>query len=266
MINLEIENRLKVVAKGMEYPRTPNIAEVVEKRLSVSIRPHIIPKPVAWSLAVVLALLSSLLLIPTTRAAVIEFIQIGIVRIFPNPEVNPAGTKPTPLPEFGAMTAIPGPAPSPLLSLLDKVAGETKLANVMQIASYPILLPSYPPGLGQPNHVYVQDAQGPMTILVWTDPQEPRHAILSLHFIPAGSWAINKMAPNVIQESQVNGARAIWAVGPYPLFMRNGDMVFTRLIEGNVLIWADDKVTYRLETSWSLEEAVKIAESLASIP
>jgi hypothetical protein len=43
-------------------------------------------------------------------------------------------------------------------------------------------------------------------------------------------------------------------------------MQFERLINGHVLIWAGLDVTYRLETDLSLEEAVKIAESLEPIP
>jgi len=50
------------------------------------------------------------------------------------------------------------------------------------------------------------------------------------------------------------------------LRMRGGDLEFTRLIEGHVLIWTMGDVTYRLETELSLEEAIKIAESLEPIP
>ena len=35
------------------------------------------------------------------------------------------------------------------------------------------------------------------------------------------------------------------------------------LIESNVLIWADDEITYRLEGDLSEEEMVEIAESLS---
>jgi len=104
-----------------------------------------------------------------------------------------------------------------------------------------------------------------MTILVWIDPQHPDKVLMSLHLIPPGSWAIDKFDPAQVQETTVNGQRAIWAVGPYPLRLRNSDLQFMRLIEGHVLIWTDKDVTYRLETDLSLEEAVKIAESLEPI-
>jgi hypothetical protein len=75
------------------------------------------------------------------------------------------------------------------------------------------------------------------------------------------------MGPEIIQETQVNGGNAVWAVGPYPLRVYGGDEIdFTRLVDGNVLIWADEDLTYRLETDQSLEEAIKIAESLKPLP
>ena len=89
--------------------------------------------------------------------------------------------------------------------------------------------------------------------------------LMSLHFIPRGSWAIDKAEPAVIQETSVNGQRAIWAVGPYPLRLYNGDLQFRRLIDGHVLIWEEENITYRLETDLPLEEAIKIAESLEPI-
>ncbi len=139
------------------------------------------------------------------------------------------------------------------------------LEEAQKAVPYPILLPSYPPDLGLPDRIFVQEAEGKMTILVWIDPQQPDQVLMSLHLIPPGSWAIDKFDPALVQETTVNGRRAIWAVGPYPLRLRNSDIQFTRLIEGHVLIWTNNDMTYRLETDLSLEEAVKIAESLEPI-
>ena len=269
MTDMEFENRLSSIANGMEYPPTPDIAGSVMTRLRPSTRPRFISRKLAWSLSIVFVLISSLALIPPVRAAIIEFIQIGVVRIFPRSVEPTAEVIQTAIPEtMPPLTATPGasiPPPS-LIPLFENIAGETKLANAQQIANYPILLPTYPPELGQPNHVYVQDADGAMTILVWVDPLDPEDAVMSLHFIPEGSWAINKMGPVVIEETHVNGQRAVWAVGPYPLKMRNGDLDVTRLIDGHVLIWAEGDITYRLETDLDMEEAIKVAESLKPIP
>lgn len=278
MMDLEFENRLKTIAGGMEYPPTPDITGRVMTRLRSfpspvgrggrgEGRPRLISRRAAWSLTIILVLLSSLLLIPPVRAAVIEFIQIGIVRIFPRfPEPTPGIVAPTAPGVTPPSTATPGASLPSWIPLLDDIAGETKLANAQQMTEYPILLPTYPPDLGQPDHVYVQEADGAMTILVWEDPLQPGRVVLSLHFIPEGSWAIKKFEPAVIQETEVNGRRAVWTEGPYPLILSNGNVEFTRLVDGHALIWTDGIITYRLETELGMEEAIKAAESLQPIP
>jgi hypothetical protein len=146
------------------------------------------------------------------------------------------------------------------------MAGETTLGDAQRMVEYPILLPAYPADLGEPDRVFVQEADGFMTILVWIDPQQTNRVRMSLHMIPEGSWAIEKVSPTLIRETDVNGRRAIWAVGPYPVRLFNGDLQFRRMIDGQVLIWEGDGITYRLETDLSLEEAIRIAESLEPLP
>jgi hypothetical protein len=258
------EQRLISIAKGLDYPPTPDLAASVMARIRPSTRPRFISRKLAWSLAIILVLVSSLLSIPPVRAAILEFIQIGVVRIFPRsvePTVQPTADVIRPA------TATPSLPSSTLIPALSRIAGKTSLADAQQMANYAILLPAYPPDLGQPDHVFVQDAEGTMVILVWLDPQQPEDVLMSLHFVPSRSWAVRKVEPIIIQETEVNGERAIWTVGPYPLLLSNGDVDYAaRLINGNVLIWTDGNITYRLETNQPLEEAIKIAESLQPIP
>jgi len=276
-MDIEFENHLRSLGQEMEYPPTPDIAGFVKTRIHRTARPRFFARRLAWSLVIVLILISSLVVIPPVRAAIVEFIQIGMVRIFPR--------EAAPTPQF-ATTATPKIAISPTAALesskpstatpeeasplripyLDQIAGETKLANALQSAPYPILLPTYPADLGQPDHVYLQDADGVMIVLVWVDPVQPERVTMSLHFIPAGHWAINKFGPVNIEPTFVNGQSAVWAEGPYPLLLRNGRLQVDRLIDGHVLIWADGELTYRLETDLPLEEAIMIAESLEPIP
>lgn len=271
MNETEFEKQLHSIAVEMEYPHTPDIAGSVLPHLRPSTRPRRFSRPFAyaqgrlfaWSLTMLLVLLSSLMLIPPARATIIEFIQIGIVRIFPAAIESPAiATSESAAP----VTATSGTPLSSLITMIEDIAGETTLANAQQMVGYPILLPTYPLELGPPDRVFVQDSDGSMTVLVWLDIQQPEHVRISLHFIPTGSWMIQKVQPVLIQETEVNGQRAIWAAGPYPLLLRNGDIEFMRLVDGHVLIWEQYGITYRLETNLSLEEAVKIAESLQPIP
>lgn len=261
------EQRLISIANGLDYPRTPDIATVVMTRIRPSTRPRFISRKLAWSLAIMLVLVSSLLSIPTARAAIIEFIQIGIVRIFPRPTEPPVDTIGTATPQaITPMTATASLPSATFIPSLSRIAGETTFTEAQQRVDYSILLPTYPPDLGQPDYVFVQDNDGEMTILVWLDPEQPEQIFMSLHFVPEGSWAIEKAEPQVLEETNVNGQRAIWATGPYPLRLYNGDLDFTRLIDGQVLIWAAGDITYRLETNQPLEEAIKTAESLQPVP
>ena len=266
------EKQLVSLVKRLDYPRTPDIAVPVMKRLRASSSPpgrgrpegsgevRFVSRKLAWSLTALLILFLSLMLIPPARAAIIEFIQIGVVRIF--------RAEPTPLPPLTAspsittpLTATPVATSQSLIPMLEKIAGETTLEGAQKAVNYPILVPSYPPNLGKPDRVFVQDA-GAMTVLVWLDHQHPDKVLMSLHFLPPGSWAIKKIEPTVIKETTVNGHRAIWATGPYPIIFSNGNMDLIRLVNGHVLIWADDGITYRLESDFRLDEAVKMAESL----
>lgn len=256
------EKQLLSLSKGLEYPRTPNIAGSVMSRLRASTRPRFFSRRLVWSLTLILILFSSLMLIPPVRAAVIEFIQIGVVRIFQGEPTPPDQEFPS---TIVPVTATPGATSQPLIPLLERLAGETTLEEAQQTVGYPLLLPSYPSELGEPDRVFVQDAEGDMTILVWIDPQQPKDVLMSLHFIPPGSWAVKKVDPTLIQETTVNGQRALWTIGPYPMRFSNGNLDFIRLIEGHVLIWFDGQMTYRLETRLSLEEAIMVAESLEPI-
>jgi hypothetical protein len=281
------EKQLRSIAKGLDYPRTPDIAGLVMKRLHPSLSPlrglrsatsggvKGRVRGFALTLTVIVILLSSLMLIPTARAAILEFIQIGIVRIFraePTPVTPPQQEFPVtmivvPVTATPAVTSEPliPILERPLIPILERIAGERSLEEAQEIVDYPILLPSYPPDLGSPDRVFVQDADGNMTILIWIDPDQPGQVLMGLHIIPPGSWAVDKMQPALVQETTVNGQRAVWAVGPYPIRFSNGDFEFLRLVEGHVLIWTDGEITYRLETNLELEEAIKVAESLEPV-
>lgn len=263
MNELEFEAQVRSIASRMEYPPTPDIAGTITARLRPQTRPRFLSKAAAWSLTIALVLLTSLMLIPPARAAIVEFIQVGVVRIF---RVEPTPMPTTPPSTMVPVTATPVPTEQSIIPLLETLAGEMTLEQAQAIVDYEIMLPSYPADLGRPDRVFVQDADGPMTILVWLDPQKPGEILMSLHFLPPGSWAIKKVQPMVLEETQVNGGYAVWTFGPYPMRYENGDLEYLRMISGHVLIWDAEGVTYRLETDVSLEEAIKIAESLEPVP
>jgi hypothetical protein len=253
--------RVQTLAAQLTYPPTPAIVDRVSVRLR---RPAVfnpVPRRLALAgLVLVLAFLASLA-VPQVRATLVDFIQLGAVRIYLiAPTVTPTATPPP------TGTPIPTPAPTPtLLPSLLQLTGKTTLAEARTRTGYTIPLPTYPADLGQPDYVFVQTFDQPMVILVWVDPAKPTQVRLSFHIIAPNSYAIGKIEPTIIENTHVNGLPAIWAVGPYVLQTIGNDYDVRRLIDtdSHVLIWpGPERFTYRLETDQSLDEAVKIAESL----
>jgi hypothetical protein len=237
------EERVRAIAGAFPYPQTPDMAAGVPQRSK--------PLRLAWSAAatfILLALLTGLLAVPRIRAAMVELLNLGAIRILlgeptPTPASTPAGVAPTTLP-----------------SLLD-LAGETTLAEARAQAGFPLRVPTYPPNLGPPDRVFLQRLCGPVVVLVWLDREQPERVNLSLHQLGVDTFG-EKVQPPVVEETTVGGQLALWTEGPYLLQVWNGDAVLRRLVEGHVLVWVEDEITYRLETDLNLEEAIRIAESL----
>ncbi len=255
----QLEARLRTAAAAFAYPPTPDVAASARRRLTSVQPPLLVRRRLAWAALAVIAVLAGLLSVPQVRASILEFLQIGAIRIF----LTPPTATPAPPTPTGTLspTVTPRPTHTPISSLLN-LAGETTLEDAQARADFTIRLPTHPADLGPPDRVYLQDLDGDFVVLVWFDSDQPEEVRLSLHMIEAGSFAGSKAEPKVIQETTVGGRRAFWAEGPYILRLTNGDMDFRRLIEGHVLIWVEGDVTYRLETDLPLDEAVQIAESL----
>jgi hypothetical protein len=217
----------------------------------------------AFALLALVALCAALLIVPPVRAAILNFLRIGAVQInlvepAPTPTALPTSTPQSTLTPQPAIT--PTATPRPLGSVLD-LGGQTTLAEARGQVSFPIKLPAHPSDLGPPDAVFLQDLGDQTVMLVWTDPAQPRRVRLALQVLGPDAF-VEKVQPRVITTALVNGQPAVWAVGEYLLKTRNGNTDIRRLITGNVLIWREGDITYRLETDLPMDEAVKIAESL----
>jgi hypothetical protein len=60
----------------------------------------------------------------------------------------------------------------------------------------------------------------------------------------------------------VDGRDAFWIDSPHQLIVLTDEGAETFLIRANVLIWAEDGVTYRLETTLGLTDAIALAETV----
>lgn len=248
------KQRLQKTASVFPYPPTPDIATAIRPRLSAKVvrpwSPFAVIKPqrqLAWIAAAVCLILAALMIVPQVRAAVRDFLQIGAIRIFQDslPEMTPT-------------------APPPHHSLA-QLAGETTLSEAEARAGFAVKLPAYPPDLGQPDHVYYQEIGGPMVIMVWLEPDNDKAVRMMLYILGDGVFG-GKFQPDLVEETTVNGQPAYWVQGAHHLLFYGRDYApnpaFVRLVEGNVLLWVYDEVTYRLESTLSREEMARIAESV----
>src|SRR5262249_46761510 len=118
--NDALEKRLLAMNETFPYPPTPDIATAVRGRLNRGAQPaRALPtRRLLWVALIVLLILGGLLAVPQVRAAILEWLQIGGVRIF---VTEPTATS-TPT---GAFT----PAPTQtLIPSLSSLAGRTTLA------------------------------------------------------------------------------------------------------------------------------------------
>lgn len=232
------EEHVRDTARHFPYPPTPNLAA----RFRHPRRSHFhTPRLRVTFALLLLVFLLGLLTVPGVRAGVVDFLQIGTVRLW-----------------------YMSPKPTRALSDSGLLLGEPiTLAEAQAEVWYPILLPIYPDSIGTPDELYLLNPEEDGIHLIWhaTD----SHPELRLTQFGDGFW-VNKWGPALEPSPsvQVNGRYGVWAPGPHTWSFRgmDGNRSITVPEGYNVLIWANRNVTYRLESTLSQAEAVKVAESL----
>lgn len=275
------EVRLQEIAGTLAYPPTPDIDSAVQARLFKQAEERKAPftrRPrLRWAVVVLLVLVllaGGLMAVPGVRAAVIELIRVGAIQIFlpqptPQPAEDQAGAMmpPTATPaSAGTAPAAHNPPTITAVALSERLfdpADAVDLAAAGAAVSFPIKLPAYPPGLGEPDAVFIHDAVWPPTVvLVWREPGGDDAPVqMSLYQIGADKYAYK--GANMVEETTVLDQRAFWLQGPHYFRLENGDIQPWLFVEDNVLVWwSADGVTYRLESHLTLAEARQVAESL----
>lgn len=233
-----LEERLRAAGRNLAYPPTP--AHVPGLKPGAGWAGARWPGALA-ALAVILII--TLAAVPQVRAAVLEFIQVGAVRIFGDPDALPVAE------------ATPAAIPD-----LEGLFGRTTPAEAASRLGFPLEVPA---ALGDPDAVYVQRRAGDLAFLVWLDAGQVETTLTVL-----GPGAFAWKAPlEPAAEVQVGGARAVWIEGPHPFYLQTasgGDREVLLFEAGSVLIWEEDGLTYRLEGRFTLEEAIRIAESIGA--
>jgi hypothetical protein len=260
----EWETTITRMAADLHYPPTPDIAGRLRarrtRRVSVTMR-------LAQVAAVLVLVFAALMAVPQVRAQVSRLLQIGVIRIWledPTPTLtatSTAGAQSTGE-AVPTRTVSPTPTPDGTLTSVLQLPGETTFAEAQAQLDYPILMPTYPPDLGEPDHVFYLASAGEMVALVWLDPDHPQQPLFSL-FAFGPSSDVWKNGLTNVTEVRIDGKSAIWTVEPHiSEFSLNSRQRIRRQVNDPVLIWFSSPLTYRLEGDFTLEEATQIMQSL----
>lgn len=241
---------LTKIAADFPYPQTPPIAQQVQRKQSQPALPPVYRQRRRWAtrwgwataVVILLVLLLSLLAIPPVRAAILEFIQIGAVKIFNTPPAQPAPTEPL-----------------QKLSLGD-IGTEITLAEAQEIM--PLLMPTVSNYAVVPDAVYQQalNEREAVITLVWFGNEARPQIALTQIGIP--SFGIKWASGEQIVETAVNDLPAVWIEGPHLFSFAEFAFSDFVTVDAQVLLWTEGNNTLRLEGDLTQAEAVGIAESL----
>jgi hypothetical protein len=293
----DLERALSDLGEHLRYPPTPDVARRVRARLAAGPSrrrfridwPSLVPswRRLAFAALALLLIAATILTVSSdVRTAVakrfgVHGIEIVFVKETPTPvapTATPVGPTPTSLastPTPLAPTATPAATPIGLSLLLGE---ELTLDEARARVDYEVKLPSLP-DLGAPDEVYLRTPPegGMITLLYTARPGYPPAAetgvgILLMQF-PGNVEDV--FASKHIQEpgttyemARVNGKEGLWIGGTSHLFVYTDptdEFLGSGRLAANVLLWEEDGVVYRLETSLSKADAIAIAESLEEL-
>ncbi|MBA2278050.1 MAG: hypothetical protein H0W06_09840 [Chloroflexia bacterium] len=258
----DLEQRLSHLRHHIAFPPTPDLAASVLAEID---RRRTIPTGGAhrshrWALAgVVVALVVALLAVPKTRAVVTDWLDLPGVRIV---LIDDAPTGTMPPPSAVGMTLLLG----------ERVT----LAGAAAEAPFAIRLPAGD-SLGAPDEVYVRHVEGGALISLLYLPRsglpeigETGVGALLMQFQTEEDVQLllkSVMGSGDVLPVRIGTAAGYWVAGgrltvvapdPSQPVFNETDARST----GNVLLWAEGGVTYRLETALDRNAAIALATSL----
>lgn len=265
----DIDRRLTELGPLVVFPPTPELVGSVASDLA---RPAPSTPLAAWGapprqrgwlvalaavalLSVVVALLT---LVPAARTSVAEALGVAGVRIF-------------------RFDAAPTVAPSPVGGDL-RLGRRLTLTEAQAAVPYPIAAPALA-GFDEPDEVYLYRVpKDGMISFVY----RPRSDLPATAQTDVGALltqfpgrtdrplATKGVGPTATVESlSVRGGRGFWIEGDahvFAYFDSTGEIRYDEYrLAGNVLLWEEDGLTYRLESALSKRRATEIADSMRAI-
>ena len=216
--------------------------------------------------SLVLALLA-LLLLAAIAGAVATWLP-GIRVVFEEPSASPTpSTSPRTSPTTSATVR-----PSAPLGATMGLGTNVTIEEAERIAAVDLVLPA-DPSTGPPDAVYVN---GSRVSLVWgpgpgvpATNDEDGVALLISEFrgsVDDGYYEKVLNGNSLVTPVTVDGSAGFFISGAPHFFFyvdeTGRDVDASHRVVGDVLMWANDGVTYRIESGFSMDEAIRFAESL----
>lgn len=252
----DLETRLAELGARWDTPEAPDmVGEILAGHSSQGHR-RARPRRIVLALAAAAIGIGALAAIAPARNAVLNFFDIGGVRVVTTPTTTPpTQTLPTTTPPPSAA------APNPLGESISLDAARTR-------APFPLRLPTIPGP--DPDRVFVQaPPQDGAFAFVWRDAGDIARGTLVLTQFRGELVAEKLLDPAVttVQKVDVDTVSGYWlSGGPHTVGYVDAAGAFrtetTRTV-GDVLIWERASVTYRIEGAASLSEGLRVAASLS---
>ncbi len=262
------EQSLAQLARQYPFPPTPDLTTAVRGRNAPATPP--VParrRAPSWAVvtAVVLAVLAlGVLAVPQTRAAVWSLVvRIGAIRLFVDETPTPAATAP-PAGLLAPTSSVPAGPMSVPLALLAAVPGEpVALTELSEFAAFPVRLPPARGAWGPPDSAVAHQIAGHQLVtLVWDDPSQPGQPILTLSQTDIPQLAYKMVGADQLAQVRIRESDGIWIAGPHGFQLPIDGGPDDVRIAGNVLVWSDGAMTYRIEGAITQTDAIRLAESL----
>jgi hypothetical protein len=284
MSDAELDRALAELGASIRFPPTPDLASAVLQRIALDVPPTApmrfpVRRILAAAAIVLIVLAAGLLLSSGLRSAVADLfgvrgVRIEFVRETPTPTATAAATT----------AATPSPAATPVASPMAATVGTglllgraMTLEEAQAEAPYRIHVPALP-ALGQPDEVYVRtlpDGNRMVSLIYLSSPELPEAeetgvGLLLMQFEARDD--VRYIGKNVGESSawlfvDIGGGEGLWIEGAHQLTLLPdpslGCCEEPARTAGNVLLWEQDGLTFRMESALTVEQAVAIAESVA---
>jgi hypothetical protein len=239
----DLERRLAALAPDYPFPATPDLAGAAGARLGIAGRQRRVGRLVVALAAVVAAFAAALAVSAGARGALADWLEF-----LPGVRVERVDELPT----------------MPLAQWTDIYGEQVTLAVAERQAPFDILVPE---SLGEPDLVYrYRDPSGGLVITaVYGDERDARLVVTQW---TTEDVLFHKLLGPVTQAElvDVREARGLWISGnEHVVFYLGGDFqerAAPGALAGNVLVWQEGDVGYRLEAGVGLERALELAAEL----